>query len=157
VDTRITSHFRQRWLLKKTERCADPESVGEGLGRRDVLQAVGGGGLEEVGVRGRGRLGAEAEREGELEVVGLLRLLRPAFAAVAAQRPVRVAHLIPVLRGGEGGDRGREPSKSSPPTLLPLDCRCNRSIQSATASLGLFLCWWNEAGPPSPSDATAGG
>lgn len=74
------------------------------MGRRHVLEAVGGGGgLEEVGVHGGGRLGAEAEREGQLEVVGLLRLLRPALATVAARRAVRV----PVLAVGEGGDGGR--------------------------------------------------
>lgn len=98
-----------RHLVGVGQAAIDPEEMGEGLGRRDVLEAVGGGGgLEEVGVRGRGCLGAEAEREGELEVVGLLRLLRPALAAVAARWAVRFAPFVPaVLAAGEGGDGGR--------------------------------------------------
>lgn len=84
--------------------------MGEGLRRCNGLEVVGGsdGGVEEVGVRSGGGLGAEAEREGELEVVGLLRLLRPALAAAAARCAVRVA-LVPILRGvgdGEGNGGG---------------------------------------------------
>ena len=62
--------------------------------RCNGLEVVGGsdGGVEEVGVRSGGGLGAEAEGEGGLEVVGLPRLLWPALAAYARF----AVHVVPV-------------------------------------------------------------
>lgn len=130
--------------VREGEKCADPEAVGEGLRRCNVLEVVGGGGggVEEVGVRGGGGLGAEAEREGELEMVGLLRLLRPALAA-AARRAVRVA-LVPVLCGvGEGGGDGggylAVVAPDAAPAGLPLQPQPVRDAELGAVPVRLLL------------------
>lgn len=101
-----------RELVGVGQAAIDPEAVGEGGGGVVVVVVLrGGGGVEEVGVGGGGGVGAEAQREGELELVGLLRLLRPALAAGAAVgRPIRCARVVGLgVRIGDGGGDGGEP------------------------------------------------
>ena len=114
--------------------------------RCNVLEVVGGGGgggVEEVGVRGGGGLGAEAEREGQLEMVGLLRLLRPALAA-AARRAVRVALVVPVLcgvgqGGGDGGGYLAVVGPNAAPAGLPLQPQPIRDTELGAVPVRLVL------------------
>lgn len=100
-----------RELVGVGQAAIDPEAVGEGGGGVVVVVVLrGGGGVEEVGVGGGGGVGAEAEREGELELVRLLRLLRPALAAAAVRRPIRCARVVGLgVRIGDGGGDGGGP------------------------------------------------
>jgi hypothetical protein len=89
-------------LTKKAEKSStNPETIRDGLcggrglrGREGPTAAAGIPEVEEPRVRGGGCVGAYAEREGELQLVGLLSLLRPALAG--RPRP----------RGGGGDGRG---------------------------------------------------
>jgi hypothetical protein len=60
-----------------------------------VERSEGVGGVEEVGVRRDIVLAAAAEHEGELDVRGLLRLLRLALATIA-RRAVAAPHRLPL-------------------------------------------------------------